>query len=61
MSDIHKGQIWASRRSDSQVLIHQKVGGFQWKVKVLTNKTGVFNGTHTLTEHTLRKGFELLQ
>ena len=59
--EIERGQIWQSKgTSGMQVLVHRKVGGGRWKVKKLTNKTGVYNGTHTLTIYTLAKGFERL-
>lgn len=54
---IARGQIWLSKRGGNQVEIYCKVGGFRWKVKKLTDKVGVYNGTHTLTLRTLERGF----
>lgn len=59
--EIRKGQIWQATRSDMQILIHSRVGHHRWKAKKLTNRTGVYNGTHTLSDRTILKEFTLLQ
>ena len=58
---IERGQIWKSKSNDCQVEIIQKKGGTMWKARKLTSRTGRFNGTHTLNERTLKKGFIRLE
>lgn len=57
---ITRNQIWKNKRSDTQVLIYQRKG-IKWRVKILTNKTDVYSGSHTLHPITLYKGYELIK
>lgn len=59
--NIQRGQIWKSKTNDMQVEVQRSEGGSLWKVRKLTNKTGKYNGSHTLTVYTLTKGFTLLK
>lgn len=56
---IKRNQIWKNKRSDFQILVAGKKGR-KWNCKVLTNKPGVFNGSHTMADITLWKKFDLL-
>ena len=56
---IKKGQIWINRFNGAQVLIAGK-SGVKWKAKVLTDRAGVFNGSHTFNQRVLWDKFELL-
>lgn len=56
---IKKGQIYKAKKSNSQVEIGGKKGG-KWLAKVLTDKPGVYNGSHRLAERTLNKQFTLI-
>lgn len=56
---IKKGQIWWNPHNQMQVVIWNKKG-FRWRAKVLTDKAGVYNGTHTFNPKVLWDKFELL-
>lgn len=57
---IKKGQIWQHRINRKQILIFQKKHSHLWKAKVLTDKTNIYAGTHTMTTIALYKDFELI-
>lgn len=57
---IKKGQIWASTKGDSQYEVVSK-DGFKWKLRKLTNRPGVYHGTHTMTPYTIWGNYELIQ
>lgn len=56
---IKKGQIYKANRNSQQVEIFGKKGG-KWLAKILTEKPGVYHGTHTLAERTIEKQFTLI-
>lgn len=55
---IKNGQIWKQKGNNMTIVISNKSGG-KWKAKVLSEKRGVFKGSHTLASWTLWKRFEL--
>ena len=55
---IKLNQIWKSKVHAMRVIICGRKGG-KWKAKVMTDKHDVFNGSHTLSETTLWKRYEL--
>lgn len=57
---VHLGQVYKAIGNNTQVLIAGKKRS-KWLGKVLTEKPGVFHGTHTLNERTLEKRYELMQ
>lgn len=58
---IKVNQIWQSKRStDFQVIITGKKND-KFNTKILTNKTGVYNGTHKLARNTLYSKFILIK
>ena len=56
---IHKGQRWLSKRSGMVLEVVNKAG-YHWRCRKLTKKEGVYNGTHNMSEYTLRTKFILL-
>lgn len=56
---IRINQVYKNRVSNMQILIAGKKGG-KWKAKVLTEKPGVYAGTHSFAEFTLRHQFILI-
>lgn len=58
---IRKGQIWQSKTKDNIQLEICGKKRDKWLTKVLTNKPGVYNGTHTMADYTLYKKFKLQQ
>lgn len=56
---ILKGQLWKSKRNDLVVEVLKFHKG-HWQVRKLTEKPGVYNGTHGLHEYTMRHGFVLI-
>lgn len=56
---IKRNQVWKQKGTNFRILIHSNKGGIMWKCKVLTEKEGVYNGSHTMTEYTLRKRYDL--
>lgn len=55
---IKRNQIWKHSASDFQILVAGKKGR-KWNCKVLTERPGVFNGSHTMSQITIWKKFEL--
>lgn len=53
------GQIYKSIHSDMQVVVKGKSND-KWKTAILTNKPGVYNGSHTLSNYTIKHKFELI-
>jgi hypothetical protein len=53
---IKCGQVYRHRKYDEQLLVFRKKGE-RWKVKVLTKKTGVYAGTHTMLDYILRQKY----
>lgn len=59
---IKLNQVWKSKLSSFQIVISGKAKeSHKWKTKVLTEKPGVFAGSHTMSEHTLWKKFDLIK
>lgn len=56
---IKKGQIYKSNSSNVQVEIAGKKCG-KWLAKILTEKAGVYKGSHRFAERTLYKQFTLI-
>ena len=56
---IKLNQIYKSI-GHSQYVVVAKKKGEKWKVKILTDQPGVYKGTHTLAERTIRKCYELI-
>lgn len=57
---IKKGQVYKSWQNNSYILIDGKKDA-KWLAKVLTDKPGVFNGSHKMAERTLHKHYTLCQ
>jgi len=58
---IKINQIYKSKKNKNHyVIIVGKGKHDKWKAKVLTDKEGVYNGSHTFADRTLQKMFELL-
>jgi len=57
---IKKGQIYKGNRNNTQIEISGKKGG-KWQAKVLTIRPGVYNGSHSFTERTIKKNFTLCE
>jgi hypothetical protein len=55
---IEKGQVWENRSAVQFLVSHKK--GDRWKLKVLTDRPGVYNGAHTFQEHIMYKKLLLL-
>lgn len=59
--EVEIGQIWANKLKPTyQLEVFGKVGGGHYKTRILTKKTGVYAGTHTVTKYTLWKKYDLL-
>lgn len=56
---VKRGQIWKQKGHAVTVIITGSNGG-RWKAKVLTDKPGVYNGSHTFTQQTLNARYDLL-
>lgn len=54
------GQIWKSKRGEMVVIITGKSKD-KWRTKILTEKPGVYNGSHTLSRMSLYKNFIFLE
>lgn len=57
---IKKGQIYRKKKGKQQILIFRKFKSSHWKAKVLTDKAGVYNGTHKMLIRVLEKDWELI-
>lgn len=59
---IKVNQIYKHKKtSDYQVEIIGKSRRDKWKARILTNKPGVYNGSHTLSAFTIKRQFELVE
>lgn len=59
LHSVKKGQIWRSKgREDLQIEICGKTRD-KWRTRILTNKPGVYHGSHTMSDYTLYKRFNL--
>lgn len=56
---IKKNQIYKAIGHDYHVIICGKKGS-NWKAKILTDKPGVYRGSHTLNPNTIRYKYELI-
>lgn len=57
---IKKGQIYRKKKGAQQLLIFRKVKSSHWQAKVLTERAGVYNGTHKMLTRVLEKDWELI-
>jgi hypothetical protein len=57
---IKKGQIYRKKKGGQQLLIFRKVKSSHWQAKVLTDRPGVYNGTHKMLSQVLIKDWELI-
>lgn len=57
---VQKLQVWYCPYNKLKVQVVGPVGGHKWRTRILTAKRGVYNGTHTLSEKTLAKQYQLL-
>jgi hypothetical protein len=55
---IKRGQIWKQKGTSMYVQIIGTSGG-KWKTKVLSDKLGVYKGSHTMTQQTIWSRYEL--
>lgn len=51
---VQKGQIWLDPRTHTQYIVHSKKGD-GWRMNILTDKPGVYNGRHTFHKWTFKK------
>ena len=58
---IKKNQIYKENKHENHQIITVRETGGKWLCKVLTNKPGVYNGTHKMSRRTLEKMFELIK
>lgn len=56
---VRLNQIYKSTRNSQYVIIAKQKGG-KWKVKILSEKRGVYKGTHTLAKATLESNYQLV-
>ena len=56
---VKRGQVYKSKYSPLLVEIFKKHGA-RWKARVLTTKSKVYNGSHTLSEYSLKSKFRLV-
>lgn len=56
---IKKGQIWQQKGHSLQVEVIRRKD-FRWQCRILTDRTGVYAGTHTMTPYTLWSKYELI-
>lgn len=56
--EIKRGMILVSKRSRDYQIEVQRKDGRRWKVAKLTDRTGVYNGSHTMTQITIWKNFD---
>ncbi len=57
---IEIGQVWQNKIKPSYQLEVLGKHGDGWKTRILTKKTGVYAGTHTVGSWLLWKKYELL-
>lgn len=57
---VKLNQIWRQKNHEMTVIISGKKGSM-WKAKVLSDKPGVYKGSHTFNERTLFHKYELLE
>jgi len=55
---IKKGQIWKQKGNSMTVEIVGPKDG-KWKARVLSDRIGMYKGSHTLNERTLWSKYEL--
>ncbi len=56
---IRIGQVYVHKRNKMELEVVGKAGA-KWKTRVLTIKSGVYNGTHTMAESVIRWHFILI-
>lgn len=57
---IKINQTWRSKKNNYQLLITGKSGG-KFKTKVLTDKPGVFGGSHTMAPQSIWLNYVLIK
>lgn len=56
--EVEKGMILRSKRNpDYQIEVVRRKDR-RWQVRKLTERTGVYNGTHTMSQITIWKNFD---
>ena len=56
---IKLNQIYKQKGHEFYIVISSKKGS-KWGAKVLTNKPGVYKGSHSMNEYTLKAKYELV-
>lgn len=56
---IRINQVWQSQQNLMRIEIIGKKGD-NWKTRILTDKHGIYAGTHTMNKYTLRARFKLV-
>ncbi len=57
---VRIGQVYRSKKSNCQVEIIGKAKSDRWKARILSNKPGVYKGTHSLAIFTIYKNYDLI-
>ena len=55
---FRKGMILISKRNPDYQIELLRQDGMRWKCRKLTKRTGVYNGSHTMSHITLWKNFD---
>ena len=57
---VRKNQVWNRKGHSYSIMVNGFKGG-KIKVVILTEKTGVYKGSHTLTPFCLYRNYDLVQ
>ena len=60
ITQIKNNQIYKSNKNLTHFIIISGKKGSKYLCKVLTNKTGVYNGSHSMNRRTIEKMFTLV-
>lgn len=55
---IKRGQVWKQKNKEFYLVITGKKGS-KWNAKVLTEKSGIYGGTHKMSEFMLHLRYEI--
>lgn len=58
---VRVGQIYRQKRHKVAVEIFGRSGSDKWKARILTEKPGVYAGSHTLANFTIWKYYEQVE
>jgi len=58
---IRIGQLYRQKRNKMTLEVFGKASKDKWKTRVLTAKPGVYNGSHTMNEFSLRRYYDLIE